>query len=241
VIKAALFAVVGWMCVSILGFVVFDFIVMPFTAGHFKATVSIPELIKLTPEDAKKKIEDLNLICVIDSSGEYSPDVTAGLIVKQRPSQNTKVKEGRRIWLTISKGLRSVKVPNIIGTSVRQAEIILQRAGLKMGELVKIKKPGIPEGVVFNVQPTINKEIEINSNVTVMVSSGYHPGHATIKNLIGMSLTKAKKWIIQSEMVLGKIEFLNEENKLPNTVLSQNPISGEPILKNQPINLVVSQ
>jgi serine/threonine-protein kinase len=239
--RSFFYAAVAWILAGTVVFVTTDLFIMPFIAGHFKGKVIVPSVVGLSPEEADLKLKDFTLICMVDSAGEYSPDIPVGLVLKQRPSPDIVVKRWRRVWLTISKGLRSVPVPVLKGNSVRQAEISLQQAGLKMGEIKYVAMQDIPMGVVFKSIPDADKVVEVNSSVDIHVSAGRKMVFDKVSSLVGMSLARAKAWISSAGMKLGNVAYKTDKDKLPDTVLEQEPAPGSPVDAGKPVNLVVSK
>jgi len=214
---------------------------MPFMAGGFTKTVEVPDLQKADPEQAKAQLAEIGLVMVMDTLPEYNQKVEAGKIIKSRPVATARVKKGRRVWVTISKGLKQVELPDLKGYSVRQCEITLQQMGLKLGEVIWSKKNGIPVGVIFGSEPGAGTVIEPNSVVNLLASSGgYHSTHVTPK-LIGMSLNKTKDYLSKLNLNLGQIEYRESQDQLPNTVLEQTPVPGLPLKTDVTINLIVSK
>jgi serine/threonine-protein kinase len=234
-------AAAAWILVAVIGFIITDLLIMPSIAGHFKGTVTTPDVMGLLPEEAEKRLKECSLIFMMDSAGQFSPDIEAGLILNQRPSANTKVKKGRRVWVTISKGLKSIKLPEMKGSSVRQAEISLQQLNLKMGRILRVTNPKIPSGVVFKTNPPVGSVIEVNSQVALFVSSGKQIKSDAVRNMMGLPLHRAKAWIRSAKMEVGTIKYQVETSVLPNTVLDQNPKAGTPIVEGKAVDLVVTK
>lgn len=116
-----------WIFVSVIFLGLFDLVLMPYVAGSFKKTVEIPDLKKLIPEEVEIILKDIGLTMVIDTMADYSQEVETGKIIKSRPVAKSKVKKGRRVWITISKGLKQLELPDLKGYSLRQSEITLQQ------------------------------------------------------------------------------------------------------------------
>ena len=78
--------------------------------------VQIPELVGLSQEEAKKKVEDAKLKYV-ELEPQYSPEVPEGYVISQTPSyvDNYKIKEKTEIKVVISKGQEITKVPKVVG------------------------------------------------------------------------------------------------------------------------------
>ncbi len=72
---------------------------------------------------------------IIDSI--YHPQEKSGIIVYQNPEPNTKVKENRNIYITITSFQPpSIEMPKLVDLSERQAIMILKSYDLKVGKII---------------------------------------------------------------------------------------------------------
>ncbi len=147
--KPFFIAVLLWFFIGVIFYLLLNLLVMPYFAGKFIGKVKVPVLVNLQPEKARDLLRKDALIYMLDSTGDYSNDVGAGRILSQYPVEGTEVKKGRRIWVRISKGLKSVELPPLRGLSLRQAEITLQQLGLKLGRVREIRNTNVPSGAVI--------------------------------------------------------------------------------------------
>jgi beta-lactam-binding protein with PASTA domain len=100
-------------------------VVPDFTA---KTILSLPEFVK-----------DKNVSYqIIDSI--YDPAEKAGIVLRQDPSANSKVKHNRTVYLYVTGMVPpQVSMPRLIDRSERQARLIIETYGLKVGK-VEYKK-----------------------------------------------------------------------------------------------------
>jgi eukaryotic-like serine/threonine-protein kinase len=233
-------ALLLWLLAGAFCYFLADLAVMPYVAGKFKGTVEVPKLVSLPPEQAKAILDKNGLIYMLDSTGDYSTDVAAGRILTQYPETGTEVKKGRRIWVKISKGLKSVELPSLRGLSLRQAEITLQQLGLKVGRVREVRNSAIPSGAVIGTNPGAKATLEKGREVNIELSQGTDAEPSGLPSLTGMSLGQAKDRLKGLGITLGKITYKKDGRSLPNTVLSQSPDAGTEA-KGKPVDLVVSK
>lgn len=229
-----------WLGVGLSSYLVFNLLIMPYVAGKFIGKVKVPPLVKMEPEAARMALKKLSLLYMLDSTGDYSNDVTAGKILSQYPVEGTEVKKGRRIWVKISKGLKSVELPSLRGLSLRQAEITLQQLGLKLGRVTEIKNTNVPAGAVIGSSPRANAKLEQGHSVNIEISEGADAVSTSMPAVTGLSLSKAKEVLAKIRLSIGEITLKKEANTLPGTVLSQTPAAGSrlPLVA---VDLVVSK
>lgn len=241
--KPFFLAVIVWIFLGALLYFLADMLLMPYVAGKFKGTVEVPSLVGLPPEEAKGILDRNDLHYMLDSTGDYSNDVAAGKILSQYPLVGTEVKKGRRVWVKVSKGFKSVEVPALRGLSLRQAEISLQQAGLSLGRIRRIRSASVPSGAVIGTSPPAKTITEKGREVHIDLSEGTEAGSTVAEgmpSLLGMTLGQAKLKVKKLNLPLGKITYKKDMKSLPNTVLSHSPPAGTG-LKGQAVDLVLSK
>ncbi len=238
--KPFFLAVFLWILTAAILYVLINSLAMPYVAGKFKGTVRVPPLVSLPPDQAKSILDKNGLIYMLDSTGDYSADVAAGKILTQYPETGTEVKKGRRIWVKISKGLKSVEMPSLRGLSLRQAEITLQQLGLKVGRVREVRNAMIPSGAVIGTSPAAKAVLEKGREVNIELSQGTDATPSGMPSLVGMSLSQAKEQISKLDLSLGSVTYKKEPKSLPNTVLSQSPSAGGDY-KGRRVDLVVTK
>ncbi|MFN8281625.1 MAG: PASTA domain-containing protein [Chitinophagales bacterium] len=126
--------------------------------------------------EAKKELSKNNLdYIVVDST--YREDIPPLSIIDQQPRKGSLVKEGRKIYLTLNASQPpSVKIPNLIDNSRRQAELILNSWGLKVGNYIYI--PDMAKDAVLGIQ--INgkevksgKVVKKGSSIDLVLGDGF--------------------------------------------------------------------
>ena len=100
--------------------------------------ITVPDLTNMSVAEAQKIVTaDKMKLEVIDSV--YVRRMGKGLIYRQNPQAGSKVKEGRRILLTINAvNAKKVMMPNLIGYSMRQAKAEILSKGLRIGRLIYV-------------------------------------------------------------------------------------------------------
>ena len=97
--------------------------------------ITVPDLTNISVDEAEKIVAANKMkLGVIDSV--YVKRMGKGLVYRQNPKAGSKVKEGRRILLTINAmNAKKVMMPNLVGYSMRQAKAEILSKGLQIGRL----------------------------------------------------------------------------------------------------------
>lgn len=100
--------------------------------------LEVPEFVGLTYDQAQEVAQSAGVrLEIVDSV--YAKR-GRGLVREQNPAPGAKVKENRRILLTMNAvGVKKVSMPNLIGYSTRQAMAELRTRGLSMGKITYVR------------------------------------------------------------------------------------------------------
>ncbi|WP_445454514.1 PASTA domain-containing protein [Flavobacterium sp. 25HG05S-40] len=119
--------------VAVIAYLFFHWIT--FTTHHGQE-ISVPDLSKLSAEQAEEKLAALDLDYIILDTVDFRPDAPKLTVVEQEPKAGSKVKEGRKIYLKINASTYTmVSVPDLIEKTYRQAIPTLEAVGLKEGTI----------------------------------------------------------------------------------------------------------
>lgn len=123
---------------------------LTYTTDHGNE-ITVPDLRKLSELQVEEKLDDLNLDYVLLDSVDYNPDFPKHTVVEQDPVAGSKVKEDRKIYIKInSSGFTTVKIPNLIEKTYRQALPTLKALGLEEGTITY--KPYIGKDMVLEMR-----------------------------------------------------------------------------------------
>lgn len=121
--------------------------------------IKAPNVTGMTIANMEKTIleNDLEFV-IIDSIYPSHKSHIRGTVIDQEPKPNSKVKTGRKIYITVVAMMaEKVKMPELKDLTLRQATSILESYGLKVGKLTYA--PDIAKNAVLN-QKHKGKKIE---------------------------------------------------------------------------------
>ncbi|MEU8823780.1 Stk1 family PASTA domain-containing Ser/Thr kinase [Streptomyces sp. NPDC048636] len=139
--------------------------------------------------------------------------------------------------LYISSG-QFTKVPPVLKMSQSAAEKKLHGSGLDV-KVVSEFSEVVDKGHVISTKPGVGERIRDTGTVTISVSQG--PERATMPNVVGNSLSEAKKKIADQGLSVGRITRSFSEETPQNAVLSTSPREGAVRRPNTPVSIVVSK
>jgi serine/threonine-protein kinase len=167
----------------VVGYLMVNFVLMP-SLTRQGSEVPVPDVLGLSEREAERALaaQDLKLSKI---SEQWSGDVPRGFISAQDPAPGGIVKRGRRISVVVSLGAQGTSVPVIEGSHVRQAEIQLQAAGLKVGRAARAYSEGVARDMVIASDPPGETLVEQETAVDVLVSLGPPPRSYVMPDLTG--------------------------------------------------------
>jgi beta-lactam-binding protein with PASTA domain len=215
-----------------------DRVIMPVVV-HWGEAATVPALIdsSLARAEAISKEKGLNLEVLAEV---YDATKPPGTVLSQIPSPNTKVREGRFVRITLSKGGKTVLVPRLEGVSVRQAELLLMHEGLEMGDIRWTPSDSFPEDVVIASTPSHETPVPAGMPVNLTVSLGMMPDTVEVPDLVGTNIDQGKKMLREIGLELGRIKLKVNDDFIPGTILRQSLEPGEKVERGSRIVLEVS-
>jgi beta-lactam-binding protein with PASTA domain len=163
-----------------------------------------------------------------------------GVIIGQLPSAGEKVREGRVIAVILSDGVPMVKTPNLSNMSLRDAQIALGNAHLRLGTVAETLDLHVIEGQVLEQHPDPFSPLPAGSSVDVTVAKGRPPLYAP--SFVGMSIEVARTAAREAKVRLGTVTDmpLAAGAKPKGTIVAQDPQAGAVLTPGQTIALRVS-
>jgi len=224
--------------ISFVVVILFEYIIMPMYTRHNTGQY-LMDVQGKTLEEAISMIEAEDFRAIV-SDTMYTNKVAEGIVVDQYPKPNMKVKTGRTVRLKISTSEKLVSIPNLIGQSLRSAELILQQAGLLVDTVYSEYNPEYPKGTIAWQYPKANDTMKKGFGIQVTVSKGLPPDFYQVPNVIGLSLNQAKEYLAKARLKVGKISYHEDQDLVPYTVLDQSISEGTVLDRAMNIDLVVS-
>jgi beta-lactam-binding protein with PASTA domain len=125
---------------AVLGYLFMHWLTFTTDHGH---EIAVPNLSKLTEEQVEEKLDELDLDYELLDSVDYRGDYPKFSVVEQDPLPGTKVKEGRKVYIKINaSGYSSVRLPDLIEKTYREAIPTLKALGLEEGTITYVPNLG---------------------------------------------------------------------------------------------------
>lgn len=154
---------------AFLAILVFHFVFMPITVDHGKE-IAVPDVVGLSFDDANQVLQKVELSGAVVSE-RVSLEWPRGTVLEQDPPPYLRTRKERGVGLVLSLGRGVVDVPDIIGESLRHAELILAREGIPVGHVSR-RPSEEPAEQVLALSPSPGSTCIRGRSVDVLISSG---------------------------------------------------------------------
>lgn len=196
-----------------------------FYTKHGQA-IEVPGLIGIKVNDLNQFDPDGNFIfMVIDSI--FDDNLPKGAIVMQDPLPGSKVKSGRKIYLTVvTSQPETVITPDLVDLSLRQALAGLKAAGLKVEKLEYISnmaKNAVLAQYFEEAPITPGTEILKGSAIKLVLGKGLRDETIAIPFLIGKTEAEAINILNHSSFNIGYLTYSDARDPAHSRVYMQQP------------------
>ncbi len=159
-------------------------------------SVSVPDVVGMSEEDARAQIEDDQL--GVEVFEEYNAEVPAGDVISSTPIAGRNVPQDYLVRITVSMGVQQVEVPELEGRSEESARSALDGLGLAVGETSQQNSATVPAGQVISTDPIPGTSLASGSSIDLLLSSGL----VTVPNVVGQTVANAAAQLRSDELQL---------------------------------------
>jgi len=193
----------------ILGLGIFALVLLSLNwVTHHNESNVVPSVVGKNFDDATKLLEKAGFDVEIQDS-IYTDTAKALTVLRQFPESDEVVKVNRKVYLTITRFEPPlIEMPNLVGYSLRNAEMVLKNLNIRIGETVY--KPDFAKGSIlqqlFNGSPIApGTKIKMGSSVTLVIADGGGTETFMVPNLIGQRFGDAKQQLESAGLGFGVI------------------------------------
>lgn len=199
--------------------------------------VTVPNLVGMNVDEAKTKLESLNLVLV--EAGTEESDEPEGTILKSNVEAGTKVKENSEVRVIISGGATKIKMPDLVEDDLDTATTILKSYGLKISSTTEDYSDDIPKGKIIRQTPEKDTDVDEDTEITVVLSKGPKIVKNTVPSVTGLSEEDAKNKLSNSGFRVNVVTQNTEDQTQNGIVLGQSVEGGETITAGKTITITV--
>ena len=207
----------------------------------FPQEVMVPTVVGRTEAEARAILAQQSLEFGVDQR-IYSDSVPMGYVIRQDPEPGRRVREGRRVWVTLSLGPEVGVVPDVVGRPLREAQVAITQGGFVLGEVTTRYEARLAPNTVVLQDPAAGSRLEKGRPINLVVSRGEQPIQTvTLPDFTGLPLEQVKAQIESLGLQLGSTWAQPDPNFPDGTVIDQNPMPGSEVEQGSPVDLIYSQ
>lgn len=203
--------------------------------------VQVPSVLNLSEDEAVKILEEKNLKANVSRYAD-SNNYEKGKVMEQDPSPKKRVKKNTTVNLVISQG-REVKVPDLSGMNLDQAEEKLKELDLALGKTNTEYSENVEKDKIIEQNPRKNEKVQAGSEVDVTVSLGKkEPDVKNVKvpNFIGKEEDDAISLATENKLSVKNINYEYSDDYEKGVVIGQSISAGTQVAEDSSIDFVVS-
>lgn len=196
--------------IGILLVLFFFYIYMPLSTNHGE-TLTVPDVRGVAFEDLDRFLGERKLRYEVTEDSGFSADLPPLSVLRQLPMPNAKVKENRKIYVTLNAEKPPlVRMPKLIGGSVKNAQLILKTYDLRLGNIDY--QPDIALNYVLDQKIDGRRVMEgerIPKGSSIDLVAGDGLGRVSLEspNLIFLDQESAEFAIIGSGLKIGDVTY----------------------------------
>lgn len=129
-------------------------------------TVRVPYLLGIDVGKGRSILQRLGLN-IASVEWVFSDSLARNIIVEMVPPPESELRKGDAVTIVVSKGA-VLKMPNVVGMHISQAEDILKGMGLILAEIKEVEGSGT-KGNILVQNPEAGKDVAYGDSVSIMV------------------------------------------------------------------------
>ena len=188
---------------------------------------SMPKLVGMNFDSAQRMTAEMGLELKVEDK-IYSTQFGANQVAQQMPPPGTHVKMGQHVHVLVSLGPPQLKVPLLMGESVRAARIMAIQRGLTVGDVAVLPWSGDPDVVVGQDPPPAAAEVR-TPTVNLLVSGGEEPAAYLCPRFIGQPIADVRRILEKAGFKVGLVMPVPIDGGTAGIILTQAPAAGSKI------------
>jgi beta-lactam-binding protein with PASTA domain len=201
-----------WVNIAVgIGIVIALFVVFVLSLNwitHHGEAKTVPSVTGKPLSQVQALLEKDGFELVIQDS-VYFDSLPPAMVIKQVPEADDVVKINRTIYVTINRTVPpNVPMPNLIGYSFRNAEMILKNMGLRLGDTTfkpDFAKNSVLDQLYKGQSISAGTNVKMGSTISLVIGSGIGNDDMAVPKLIGLTYDEAKILLQTSGLIVGSV------------------------------------
>lgn len=156
------------------------------------------------------------------------------IVIAQKPTAGSTVKQGQKLILSVSKGPNTITVPDLKSQNRSDAIQTLRDAGFTVSVDYIRNDPTLQADTVILQSPAAGTALEAGDCITLTVARAVPDPFRQVPSLLGMSVAEARRRLAIVEL----LPTLTPSNLTEGTITAQDPLPGTLLHRNAHVRLV---
>ncbi|MGH3800640.1 MAG: Stk1 family PASTA domain-containing Ser/Thr kinase [Pseudonocardiaceae bacterium] len=207
--------------------------------GAGPAEVEVPNLVGLDRAQAQASLQQVGLVLSPDQRQQVvQDDKDIGRVVAQDPPAGRRLAKAKSVVITVGVPPETVKVPDVVGTNLDQAQRNI--TGARLTPQIQEVDSSAAKGQILKQNPAGGTEVKVGTTVTLTVSRG---NQLQMPDLRGQTPTQALSTLRQLGWTgtLNQVTAPTNDPNLVGRVLDQDVPAGTGFARDQTITITVGQ
>lgn len=226
----------GFIVVGLAGLLLFNEVLMP-SYTRYDVAVTVPDVTSITVEEGIARLEAEGFAA--ETVELRKPNVPRNVIIDQTPDPGSRVKPGRRVWVTVNSGdTTTVIVPNLESLPIREAQNHIIINDLIVADVLPDSIPSAHANTITRQDPEAGAHVSPRTPVTLWYSTGLGNTFVEVPDVVGMDVKEARQFLLERNLrsiVLGSLTGPAEDHVLP--ITGQSPAAGASVREGHEVRL----
>lgn len=196
------------------------------------AIVSVPNLAGRPRPGAVADLRAAGLVADVRSS--YSLVGRRGTVIGQKPAAGSRVREGTKVEVMVSRGVNRVAMPDAVGKPLKIERPGLDEAGVKV-RVERRNSEDAEKGIVISQEPGPGVLVTGSDTASFVVSDG--PATRPVPDVAGLTMTGAAFLLGKSGLAIGTVTPTDDANAVVGSVLRTDPPAGTVVSRDSVVNI----
>lgn len=204
------------------------------------STINTPNFTGAHLDDAHKTASRMGLELKVEDE-TYSSIYGEGVVISQDVKPKSKIKKGRIIYVTVSRGAKIVDVPDVRGNPAPQAVIALKNSFLGEGLLSAVYSNAYKDTIIISQSPPPGAKVSFGYRVNLLKSIGPKNNVYVMPDFSNTLIYDSYALLKNNGLYIDKVTVQNNEEIPSGTIISQSPGAGGPVDSDSPISFVITK
>ena len=199
------------------------------------SSVVVPVLTGMDMKQVKHALLQKGLEMAI-SGEDFSESYPTGCVIAQQPSGGSRLKRGRRVKLTLSRGSEVITMPSLRELAQPDAEFLVRQMDLDLVSSAQTPA-GAPKRMVIAQDPPPGQKVIRGSPVRILVSDGPVQTTIVMPSVAGITAREALERLRAMNLKISEVTYEATTLYSGGMVISQDPPGGFRVTPGEEVKL----